>query len=75
MKFHEDISSGFKLMERTRSVITQRAITPKVGKPELRLMCSACRLMAFNICVKFHENMSCDFKLMKQTRKLTQKGQ
>ena len=21
-------------------------------------MCSACRLMVFNICVKFHENMS-----------------
>ena len=29
-------------------VNTQRAITPKVGKPELRLM-------VFNVCVKFHK--------------------
>ena len=45
-------------------VNTQRAITPKVGKPELRFMCSARRLMVFNICVKFHKNMSSRFKLM-----------
>ena len=49
-------------------VNTQRAITPKVGKPELKLMCSARRLMVFNICVKFHENMSRDFKLTEQTK-------
>ena len=30
-------------------VNTQRAITPKVGKPELRFMCSACHLMVFNV--------------------------
>ena len=55
---------------------TQRAITPKVGKPEKRFMCSACRLMMFNICVKFHENMSSGFKVMELTRKLlTHKGQ
>ena len=46
-------------------VNTQRAITPKVGKPELLFMCSAPRLMVFTICVKFHENMSSSFKLMK----------
>ena len=38
-------------------VNTQRAITPKVGKSELWFMCSASRLMVFNVCVKFHENM------------------
>ena len=27
-------------------------------------MCSACRLMVFNVCVKFHENMSSGFKVM-----------
>ena len=48
----------------------QRAITPKVGKQELRFMCSACRLMVFNICVKFHENMSSGFKVMKRKGKL-----
>ena len=33
-------------------------------------MCSAYRLMAFNVCVKFHENMSSGFKVMEPTRKL-----
>ena len=48
-------------------VITQRAITPKVGKPDLWFMCSACCLMVFNVCVKFHEIMSSSFKRMKRT--------
>ena len=57
-------------------VYTQRVITPKVGKPELRFLCSARRLMVFNVCVKFHENVSRVFKVMEQTRKLlTNKGQ
>ena len=57
-------------------VNTQRAITPKVGKPELWLMCSASHLMAFNICMKFHENMSSGFKVMERTGKLlTHEGQ
>ena len=51
-------------------VNTQRAITPKVEKAELRFMCSACRLMVFNVCVKLRENMSSGFKVMEQTRKL-----
>ena len=50
-------------------VNTQRAITPKIGKPELWFMCSASRLMVFNVCVKFHENMSSGFLLMKRTGK------
>ena len=41
----------------------ERAIFLKVGKQELRFMCSACHLMVFNICVKFHENMSEILKL------------
>ena len=36
-------------------VNSQMAITPKVGKPELRFMCSARRLMVFYVCVKFHK--------------------
>ena len=60
----------------TNIVNTQRAITPKVGKPELRFMCSTRCLMVFNVCVKFHENMSSGFKVMERTRKLlTHKGQ
>ena len=71
------MSSGFKSYGAdTKIVNIQRAITPKVENPELRFMCSACRLMVFNVCVKFHENMSSDFKVMERTRKLlTYKGQ
>ena len=64
-----------KLWRDTKNVNTQRAITPKVGKPELWFMCSACHLMAFNVCVKFHENMASNFKVMERTQKLTHKGQ
>ena len=46
-----------KLWSGHKKINKQRAITPKVGKPELRLMCSARRLMVFNVCEKFHENM------------------
>ena len=38
-------------------VNTHRAITLKVGKPELRFMCSAHCLLVFKVCVKFHENV------------------
>ena len=48
-------------------VNSPRAITPKVGKPELRFICCACRLMVFNVCVKFHENMSSGFKVVERT--------
>ena len=71
VKFHENMSRGFKVMERTRKIVnTQRAITQKVDKPELRFMCSAHRLMVFNVCVKLHENVSSGFKVMERTRKL-----
>ena len=74
VKFHENMSRGFKVIERTRKLLkivnTQREITPKVENPELRFMCSARRLMVFNVCVKFHENMSRGFKVMERTRKL-----
>ena len=71
VKFHENMSRGFKVMERTRKIVnTQRAITQKVEKPELRFMCSARRLMVFNVCVKLHENVSSGFKVMERTRKL-----
>ena len=35
----------------------QKAKTSKLGKPELRFMCSACRLIVLCMCVKFHENI------------------
>ena len=68
MKFHENMASGFKVMERTQKIVnTQRAITQKVEKTELRFMCSARRLMVFKVCVKFHENMSSGFKVIERT--------
>ena len=68
VKFHENMSSGLKgYGADTKIVNTKRAITPKIGKPELRFMCSARRLMVFNVCVKFHENMSSGFKVMERT--------
>ena len=33
-------------------------------------MCSARRLMVFNVCVRFRENISSGFKVMERTRKL-----
>ena len=48
-------------------VNTQRAITPKVEKPELRFMCSARCLMVSKVCVMFHENMSSSIKVMEWT--------
>ena len=76
VKFYENMSSPFKVMEQTHKLSTQWAITPKVGKPELQFTCSACCLIVLNVCVKFHENMSNGFKVMKRKRKLqTHKGQ
>ena len=44
-------------------VNTQRAITLKVGKPELLFMCSASLPMVLNVCVKFHEKCQAVLKL------------
>ena len=59
-----------KLWSEHKKINTQRAITPKVGKPELWFMCFECRLMVFKVCVKFRENMSSGFKVIEWTRKL-----
>ena len=62
-KFHNYTSHGFQLTEQTRVhnrngyVQNSKAITPKIGEPELRIMCSACCLIlslhCLYICVKF----------------------
>ena len=63
------IYSGHECMVEMAIFNIQRAITLRVGKQELRIMCSACCLIVFNICVTFHENMSSSFKVMERTRK------
>ena len=46
----------------------QRAITPKVSKPELGFMCSAHCLIGLYTCVKFGENISDGIRFMERTR-------
>ena len=41
----------------------QRAITPKVGKPDLWFMCSARLLMVFNVGVKFMKTCQAVFNI------------
>ena len=68
VNFHENISNGFQLTEQTHggNGYVQRAITPKVGKPELWFMCYACRLMVLYICVKLSGNITNSIRVMKQ---------
>ena len=51
----------------------QRAITPKVGKPELQIICSA-RLIVHYICVNCRENITDDIGVMERTRVLGRNG-
>ena len=46
----------------------QRAIIPKIGKPELQFMCSALHLTVLYISVKFHENISNGISVMEPTQ-------
>ena len=53
-----NLQSGHEIMVEMAMFNVQRAVTPKVGNPELFFMCSACRLMVLYICVKFRENIT-----------------
>ena len=55
-------------MVETAMFNVQRVKTPKVGKPELRFMCSARYLIVLYICVKFRENISDGIRVMERTR-------
>ena len=52
-----NLQNKHKYMVEMAMVTIQRVITPKVGKPELSFMSSACRLMELKICKKFHQNI------------------
>ena len=64
VKFRENITNGFRVMERTRVhcrngyVQCSNGNNSKSSKPELRFMCSIHRFMVLYICVKFRENIS-----------------
>ena len=62
-----NLQSGHEYMVEMAMSKVHRAIIPKVGKPELRFMCSARRLMVFYICVvswKFTDGI----RVMERTR-------
>ena len=46
----------------------QRVITPEIGEPELRFMCSVHSLMGFYMGLKFRGNISNGMRVMKRTR-------
>ena len=52
-----NLQSGHEYVVEMAVFDVQRAITPKIGKPVLQFMCSACPLILLYICVKFHENI------------------
>ena len=63
VKFHKYVKRFNTYGVGMKIVNTRRAITPKVGKPDLCFMCSACCLMVFKIFVKFLEKSQVVFKL------------
>ena len=52
-----NIQSGREYMVEMDTFNVPRAITLKVGKPELRFMCSASHFIVLYICIKFCENI------------------
>ena len=69
LKYLEQFStySGHKYTVEMAMFNVQRSMAPKVCKPELRFMCSACRLIVLYICVKFRENISNGFQFTERT--------
>ena len=62
-----NLQSGHDYMVKMDIFNVQRAISPKVSKPELQFKCSACCLTVLYICVKFPENISNGFELTEWT--------
>ena len=64
-KFHNNILNCYELTEWTRDMVematfnVQRAITPKVGKPELRFLCSVCCHIVLYIYKRARDNSPC----------------
>ena len=73
-RFHENILINFNLQSGQEYMVemlmfnVQMSITLKVGKSELRFMCSARRLIMFCICVMFRENITKGIRVMERTR-------
>ena len=61
------LQSGYEFMVKIAVFNVQRTVIPKVGKPELRFMCSARCLIVFYICVKFRENITNGIRVIERT--------
>ena len=88
VKFHENMSSGFKVMEKTQKLLRETHTQKRKLYTPLHayLICrgynqsyDSCVLhviLWLKVSVKFHENVSSGFKVMEQTQiLLTPKGQ
>ena len=90
VKLHENMSSGFKVMEKTQKLLRDTHTQKKEnyiphcmhtwyagrGYNQSYDSCVLHVVLWLKICVKFHENMSSGLKVMKQTQNwLTHKGQ
>ena len=62
-----NLESRYKYMVEMAMCNVLRAITPKVDKSELRIMCSALCLMVLYICVKFRENIKNGIRVIEWT--------
>ena len=74
VKFHDfylkqvyRLQSRHKYLTEITIYNIQRAVTAKVGKQELWVLCFTCRLMLVNISVKFDENISLNSHVTKRT--------
>ena len=63
-----NLQSGHEYMVEMTMFNVQTAITPKVGKSELRFMCSACPHMMLYICVTLRENTMNPIRVKERTR-------
>ena len=88
VKFHDNMSSGFKVVEKTQKLLRdtytqkRKLYTPLHaylvcwGYNQSYESCVLHVILWLKVCVKFPENMSNGFKVMEQTQKLlTHKGQ
>ena len=63
-----NLQSGYEYLVEMAMFNVQRAINPKVGKPEVRIMYFARCHIVFYICMKLRENILNGFQLTERTR-------
>ena len=66
--FQQNIWNGFQLIVQTRVHGRNGYVQCSKGKPELRFLCSARRLIVLYIYVNFGENILVSIRVMKQTQ-------